>query len=52
MGGIDSIRSSRVDDVARAESFLRDAMPAVVEGRAVAQASTPAYGCVIKYADA
>ena len=52
MGGIDSIRSSRVEDVARAEPFLRDAMLAVVEGRPVAQASTPAYGCVIKYVDA
>lgn len=52
MGGIDSIRSSRVEDVPRAEPWLRDAMLAVVEGRPVAQASTPAYGCVIKYVDA
>ncbi|MBR0680083.1 redoxin domain-containing protein [Roseomonas eburnea] len=52
MGGIDSIRSTRVDDVARAEPFLRDAMLAVVEGRAVARASTPAYGCAVKYVDA
>jgi hypothetical protein len=52
MGAIDSIRSSRADDVARAEPFLRNAMLAVAEGRPVAQASTPAYGCVIKYVDA
>lgn len=52
MGGIDSIRSTRVEDVPRAEPFLRDAMLAVVEGRPVAQASTQAYGCVIKYVDA
>lgn len=52
MGGIDSIRSSRVDDVAKAEPYLRNAMLAVAEGRAVAQASTPPYGCVIKYVDA
>lgn len=52
MGGIDSIRSTRVEDVPRATPFLRDAMLAVVEGRPVAQASTPAYGCVIKYVDA
>lgn len=52
MGGIDSIRSSRVDDVARAEPFLRDAMLAVAEGRPVAQATTPPYGCVIKYVGA
>lgn len=52
MGGIDSIRSSRVEDVPRAEPFLRDAMLAVIEGRPVARASTPAYGCAIKYVDA
>jgi peroxiredoxin len=52
MGGIDSVRSTRVADVARAEPFLRNAMVAVAEGRPVAQASTPAYGCVIKYVDA
>lgn len=52
MGGIDSIRSSRVEDVARAEPFLRDAMLAVIEGRPVARASTQAYGCAIKYVDA
>jgi hypothetical protein len=52
MGGIDSIRSSRVEDVPRAEPFLRDAMLAVAEGRPVTRASTPAYGCAIKYVDA
>lgn len=52
MGAIDSIRSSRVEDVARAEPFLRDAMLAVIEGRPVARASTQAYGCAIKYVDA
>lgn len=52
MGGIDSIRSTRIEDVARAEPFLREAMLAVVEGRPVARASTPAYGCAVKYVDA
>lgn len=52
MGGIDSIRSSRVEDVPRAEPFLRDAMLAVIGGRPVARASTPPYGCAIKYVDA
>jgi hypothetical protein len=41
-----------VADVARAEPLLRNAMVAVAEGRPVAQANTPAYGCVIKYVDA
>ncbi|WP_144186883.1 redoxin domain-containing protein [Elioraea rosea] len=49
MGGIDSIRSTRVEDVPRAEPFLRDAMLAIAEGRAPAQAVTQPYGCVIKY---
>jgi peroxiredoxin len=49
MGAIDSIRSSRVEDVARAEPWLRDAMLAVAEGRAPAQAVTQPYGCVVKY---
>ncbi|MDB5413353.1 MAG: alkyl hydroperoxide reductase [Rubritepida sp.] len=52
MGAIDSIRSTRVEDVTRAEPFLRDAMIAVREGRQIERAVTPAYGCVIKYADA
>jgi peroxiredoxin len=52
MGAIDSIRSSRVEDVARAEPLLRDAMIAVAEGRAPAQGLTQPYGCVIKYVGA
>jgi hypothetical protein len=52
MGGIDSIRSSRVEDVARAEPFLRDAMLAVAEGRAPEKPVTQAYGCAIKYVGA
>lgn len=52
MGAIDSIRSTRVEDVARAEPFLRDAMIAVQEGRQIERAVTPPYGCVIKYVDA
>lgn len=52
MGAIDSIRSTRIEDVARAEPFLRDAMIAVRDGRQVERAVTPPYGCVIKYVDA
>ncbi len=51
-GAIDSIRSTRVEDVARAEAWAKDAMLAVAEGRPVARASTPPYGCAIKYIDA
>ncbi len=50
MGGIDSIRSSRVEDVPKAEPLLRNAMLEVAEGRPVSQPITQPYGCVVKYA--
>lgn len=52
MGAIDSIRSTRVEDVPRAEPWARDAMLAVAEGQPVAQPVTAPYGCVIKYVGA
>ncbi|ONG53541.1 thioredoxin family protein [Pseudoroseomonas deserti] len=52
MGGIDSIASNRIDDVAKAEPLAKNAMLAVAEGRPVAQAVTRNYGCAIKYAPA
>jgi peroxiredoxin len=52
MGGIDSIRSTRPADVERAEPLFRNAFIEVAEGRPVTRASTPAYGCVIKYVGA
>jgi peroxiredoxin len=52
MGGIDSVPSNKVEDIARATPLARDAMVAVAEGRQVAQAVTRNYGCAIKYAPA
>jgi len=49
MGAIDSIRSTRVEDVPRAEPWARDAMLAVLAGRPVARPVTVPYGCAIKY---
>jgi peroxiredoxin len=49
MGGIDSIRSTNLADVEKAEPLFRDAMQAVAAGRAPARASTQPYGCAIKY---
>jgi peroxiredoxin len=49
-GGIDSIPSSNVDDIAKAEPYVTKALADVAAGRAVAQASTRPYGCSIKYA--
>ncbi len=50
-GGIDSIPSSRVDDIAKAQNYVRLALADVAAGRQVAQASTRPYGCSVKYAD-
>ena len=50
MGGIDSIASTRVEDIGRATPYARNALVAVSEGRTPAEATTRPYGCVIKYA--
>ena len=50
-GGIDSIASTGVEDIAKAESYVRLALADLKAGRAVAQSSTRPYGCSVKYAD-
>jgi hypothetical protein len=49
MGGIDSLATADVDDIARAEPYLKEAMLAVVAGQPVAHPVTRAYGCSVKY---
>jgi peroxiredoxin len=49
MGGIDSIATTEVSDIAKAEPYLKEAMLAVVDGQPVAHAVTRPYGCGIKY---
>jgi len=49
MGGIDSLATSEVADIARAEPYLKEAMLAVVQGNPVAHAATKPYGCSVKY---
>lgn len=49
MGGIDSIGSTRAEDLAKAEPLFLNAMQAVVGGREVAQPLTRPYGCAVKY---
>jgi peroxiredoxin len=49
MGAIDSNRSTRTEDVAKAEPFLRSAMLAVAAGGTPEKAVTSPYGCTIKY---
>ncbi len=48
-GAIDSIRSSRVDDIAKAENYVTSALAAIKAGKPVATPVTEAYGCSIKY---
>ena len=49
MGGADSIPSTRVEDLARAEPYARQAIKAVASGQPVANPVTRPYGCTVKY---
>lgn len=49
MGGIDSIATAKVEDIAKATPHFANAMRAVLEGQAVNPAVTKPYGCSIKY---
>jgi hypothetical protein len=48
-GGIDSIASARVDDMARATNHVQAALAEVLSGKPVSAASTTPYGCSVKY---
>ena len=48
-GGIDSIPSSSVADIPKAKQYVRVALDEVLAGKQVAEASTQAYGCTMKY---
>ena len=49
MGGIDSIASADVEDIAKATPYLADAVDAVLAGETVAEPVTKPYGCSVKY---
>ncbi|TCT07694.1 thioredoxin family protein [Aquabacter spiritensis] len=49
MGGIDSIASTRTQDIEKAKPYFRDAMRAAVAGQSVPVAVTRPYGCSVKY---
>ena len=49
MGGMDSIATADVSDIANAEPYLKEAMLAVVDGKPVEHSVTKPYGCSIKY---
>jgi len=48
-GGIDSIASTKLDDVAKAQPLFKTAFEPVVKGEDVKQAVTRPYGCGVKY---
>lgn len=49
MGGIDSIASTKVADIAKATPYFANAAKAVLTGKAPDPAVTKPYGCSIKY---
>jgi peroxiredoxin len=49
-GGIDSIATPKVEDIAKAEPYVTEALAAVATGKKVEKASTRPYGCSVKYA--
>jgi peroxiredoxin len=49
MGGIDSIASTRAEDLQKATPYFRDALAAVTKGEPVTNAVTRPYGCTVKY---
>jgi peroxiredoxin len=49
MGGADSIASTRIADMQKAEPYAREALEAVVAGKPVAHPVTRPYGCSVKY---
>ncbi len=48
-GGIDSIASSRQEDLPKAVNYVREALNAMGSGKAIPNASTRPYGCTIHY---
>jgi len=49
MGGADSIASTRIADMQKAEPYAREAIEAVSAGKPVAHPVTHPYGCTVKY---
>jgi cytochrome oxidase Cu insertion factor (SCO1/SenC/PrrC family) len=50
-GGIDSIRSATVSDIAKATNYVKVALGETAKGKAVTTATSVPYGCSVKYKD-
>ena len=48
-GGIDSIPSSRVDDIPKATPYIRQALGEIKGGKPLSVSTSQAYGCSVKY---
>ncbi len=48
-GGIDSIKSNKAEDIAKATPYVKEALSAIAAGQKVPNANTQPYGCSIKY---
>ena len=48
-GGIDSIRSTRVEDIAKATNYVNEALADIKAGKPVRKATSQPYGCAVKY---
>mgnify|MGYP003456214588 CR=1 FL=1 len=48
-GGIDSIASTKLEDIQKADPYLKTALSSVLKGENVAQPVTRPYGCSVKY---
>ena len=51
-GAIDSVASSRVEDIKLATNYVRQGLNEALGGKAISTPSTRAYGCPVKYKDA
>jgi DNA-binding beta-propeller fold protein YncE len=48
-GGIDSIRSAKVDDIAQATNYVTEALADLKAGKPIRTAKSQPYGCSVKY---
>jgi peroxiredoxin len=51
-GGIDSIPSARVEDIAKSTNFVRQGLDELLAGKPLSTATSLPYGCSIKYKNA
>ena len=50
-GGIDSVRSSKPEDIAKATNYVSEALADLKAGRPVRTANSQPYGCSVKYSN-